>query len=294
MRIALRVVFAVLLLLSAARQSPAALPTDETGFTKAMAEQFAKALPGVTVTVAGPLALKIELEPGKPNDLRLINAWDFCQRDRAHCEQIAAAFVTNMSGTLKEETAPIRKADIRATVRQQSYVEDMQHTAASKAGAAPVVEKIAGDLWMVCVVDMPHGVRMLNHNDLTKLGLSEDDAIALAKSNLAANLPPLAKVLKELKPGEANEIAGDFYDPSRILAHDDWAPLAEALHHHLVVAVPATELLIYGDGRNKQAIGDIETYVSAIAAKAPRAVSTTLLHWTPTGWREVKGTEPDQ
>ena len=285
-------IIALALFLFACGHALAALPKDETGFTQVLAERFAKALPEAKVTVAGPLVLKIELKPGDADDLRLINPWDFCQRDRAHCEQIVADFVTNMAGSLKERSQPIRKADIRATVRQYAYVEDMQHVAASKPGAAPVVEKIAGNLWMVCVIDRPHGVTMLNHNHLKELGLSEADAIALAKSNLAAALPPLDKVLKELKPGEANYLSGNFYDPSRILAHDDWAPLAETLHHHLVVAVPGTSVLVYGDGRNKQAIADIEAFTQMIASKTPRAVSITLLHWTPTGWREVKGTEP--
>jgi hypothetical protein len=101
--------------------------------------------------------------------------------------------------------------------------------------------------------------------------LSEDQAVTLAERNLAAALRPLGTVVHDLPPNGIGTINGDFYDSSRLILHDDWAPLSLKLHGHLVVAVPANDVLLYGEGKDRVALDAIATLAiegTALAAAA--------------------------
>lgn len=268
-----------------AREVP--LPKDPDKFTDFMADRFGEAIPGGKVKVAGPLRLSLTLPDGG-HTVYLDNIWHGCEADRRHCRKSIDAFVVNMTGAMKEETAEIKPADIRAVVRTADYADQARKAAGGKPERAPIVRPVAGELWMVCVGDSPHGIRVLQHAELTRLGLSEDQVIALALKNTAAALPPLADHTHELKKYGVKFAAGDFYESSRMLLHDQWAGMSKAMGGHLVIAVPTHDFLIYGNGSSREQRIPLAAFANMVMDKAQKPMSPTLYQWTETGWEVVK------
>jgi len=188
----------------------------------------------------------------------------------------------------REKDAPVEKAAIRVIVRGTYYVDYIRKIGAIKPEAGGIFRPLAGDLWLICVADLPSAVRPLRQDDIAKLALTEDQAIALGKQNTEAALAPLAEKTHAAPQMGIAYAIGDFYDSSRILLHDDWAELSKKMDGHLMVAVPATDLVVYGDGTTPAEVEALHDFVVLAAGKAPRPLSATLLLWTPAGW-EVAG-----
>ena len=280
-----RALLALAVLASAASAQASSPPRNVDGFTRYVAGRIAKAMPNANVVVGGPLVIKIDKPEAQ--EIRLDNIWNYCERDKGACSRAVTVFIRDMTGTIRESTAPIEKSNIRAVVRDVHYVDDMIRFTAEKPDAKVIVRPIVGELWLVCVIDSPHGVRLLNRGDIKKLGLSDDEAIALAEQNLAAALPPLASVMRPQIEG-IGLVTGDFYDSSRLILHDSWAEESRALHGNLMVAVAATDVLVYGDGANPAKMKMLAGFVAYLAEKAPKPISATLFRWTQSGWETVK------
>lgn len=271
---------------TSAHAREAALPKDPDKFTDFMADRFSEANPGAKIKVTGPLRLDLAL-PSGGHTIYLDNIWRTCERDRRHCRQSVSEFVTNMTGSVKEASAEIKAADVRAVVRTADYAGQARQAAQGKPERAPIVRPVAGDLWMVCVADSPHGIRVLQHADLTKLGLTEDQTIALALKNTAAALRPLEADTHVLKQYGFKIAAGDFYESSRILLHDQWADMSKAMGGHLVIAVPTNDFLIYGNGTARDDRLAVALFAQMVVGKAPKPISSTAFEWTPSGWDVV-------
>ena len=268
-----------------AREKP--IPKDVERFTGFVGQTMAEAMPDIKVSVKGPLLLEM-MVVGGPVSVRLNAVWDFCGRDRRACRKQIDSYVATTSAMLHEaaEIKEIRPADVRIMVRGSVYIDDMRRVAAANAEVAGVFRPIAGDLWLICVADRPHGVQALSQKDIAKLGLSEEQTIALGLKNLAAALPNLAAETRVTKLG-LTFAAGDFYESSRILLHDSWAEMSRAMHGHLVVAVPATDVIIYGDGGGNGDRAVLTAFAQVVAEKAPKPISVSLFEWTSTGWQVV-------
>jgi uncharacterized protein YtpQ (UPF0354 family) len=145
----------------------------------------------------------------------------------------------------------------------------------------------AGDLWLVCVADLPSSVRVLNRGDLEKLGLSKDEAIALGRQNVSASLRPLNAVTQPLPPQGFGYIEDNEYESSRILLHGEWAELAATMKGDLIVAVPGDRLTVYGDSGRPQAVPAMAAFARYALDRMQRPISATLFRWTPSGWEPV-------
>jgi uncharacterized protein YtpQ (UPF0354 family) len=253
-----------------------AIPKDADGFTAYLSDSFAEAMPNEKVTVEGPLLLKIGAA-----QVRLNAVWDYCERDRRKCAGAIKDYVAQTSDMMNESRIPVTLKNLRAIVRDQNYVEDIR-----RSGMQGVMKPIVGRLWLICVIDTPHGVSTLSHNDMAKLGLSEDQAIKTAIENVRSALPSLAAHTHEFKPG-LTFATGDFYESSRLLLHDDWAAMSDAMHGHLVVAVPSPDVVIYGNGGGNGDIIVLSDFAKFAFDKAPKQLSSMLLHWTKAGWEPV-------
>ena len=260
-----------------------AIPKTADKFTAYMADRFSDALPSVKASIKGPLELEVVSPKGR-QQVFLNRVWDFCERDRRNCRKEVDSFLANMPSVVLETTDDSKPSDIRVVVRPSAYVEQLRKLGADRADYKGVFRPFAGDLWMICVLDMPHGVATLNQAGLAKLHLTEDEAFALGLKNLTATLAPLAEHSHEPKNSPINFATGDFYESSRMLLHDSWSGLAKAMGGHLIVAVPSSDVLVYGDGTaqlNRTALGGL---VHEIVGKAPKPISSDLYEWTPTGW----------
>lgn len=267
--------------------SAAAVPQDETGFTAYVAQALSQALPEGRVSVERPLALTVSLPPNPGAfSLALENVWRYCARSAQGCTDAVGTFVANSAATLRDAVAPIDKATLRAVIRSKTYLDDLRRRPELN-GSAPVAQPLAGDLWMLCVVDRKAGVKILTTGDLALLKLSEAEALKLATRNVSGALPPLKSVLHDVPSSGIGYIAGDFYASSRMLLHDDWADLARKLHGKLVVAVPAPDLLVYGEGKDRATLDAISAFARDAASKTERPISMSLFKWVVGGWEPV-------
>ena len=265
-----------------AREKP--IPKTEDKFTSYLADRFAEALPTAKVTVKGPLELEVVVQKG-PHQVLLGRVWDFCARDRRHCRKEVDSFLETMPHVLVESTDDPKTADIRVVVRTTDYIEQLRRMGAAGSDHQAVFRQVAGNLWMVCVIDMSHGISTMTHGEMAKFHLTEDAAFALGLKNLAAALPPLAEHSHGPKGSTTKYAFGDFYESSRMLLHDSWADMAKVMGGHLVIAVPSNDFLIYGDGTTKADRVVMGGLAHEVLAETPKPISGDLFEWTPTGWR---------
>src|SRR5262249_46703800 len=115
-------------------------------------------------------------------------------------------------------------------------------------------------------------------------GLSADAAMSLGEQNVAAELGPLHTAIHDLPPNGVGYINGNFYNSSRLLLHDDSKELSKSMNGHLVVAVPANDVVVY----DAIALDAISTLVNAVGMKSVRPLSGTLFKWVPGGWEIVR------
>ncbi|MFO1059328.1 MAG: hypothetical protein U1E53_20470 [Dongiaceae bacterium] len=261
----------------------AAPPMDPAGFTAAVAEGFRRALPAARVTVSGPLLLSLELSTA-PIGIELEPLLQRCRQDLPACDGAVEDYVRRMAATASEAAAPIRPEQLRVVVRSAAQVAEARRLAGGVDVAQPVARPLAGDLWLLCVVDHPLGIETLTSGEAAKLGLGEAAAIALAERNVAAALPPAAVALPDPPRHGVVVLSGDFYASSRLLLHEQWAPLSRRLKGRLVVAAAGIDRLVYGEGGDRAALAAI---AARAAAEAQRPDPPTLLRWRPDGWDVV-------
>src|SRR6185312_14675858 len=73
------------------------------------------------------------------------------------------------------DSLPVLKTDLRGIVRSAGYVDALRRRAGSPPAPQPIARPLAGDLWLICVVDRPQQVDMLTDRDLQTMGLPGDE-----------------------------------------------------------------------------------------------------------------------
>lgn len=260
----------------------AEIPLDEPGFTKALAKAFRKAMPGTKVTVLGPLTLEIQPPNGTKSQGSLDTIYGFCVRNPADCDAGVQTHVARMSATFGHENAAPDRKLLRALVRPSGYVDAIRKVYAGKG--EPPIAPFVGDLWIVCALDMPEAIKYLAPGDLAKMGLSLDEAIAIAKQNDAAMFAPLERAAGVLPGDGVGIVSNNAYDSSRLLAFDSWAPIAARTGGQLLVAAPAADAVVFFDARRPKALEIMRRAVAMIAMKETRPLSPQIFRWSPAGW----------
>jgi hypothetical protein len=269
----------------------ATTPLDEAGFTKSLAKAFRKALPGgFHVKVKGPLDLEITTPDGTEHQATLQNVYSFCQRIPGRCEEAVETHVAQMSDTYASGIGKPEPARLRALLRPAAYADAVRKAFAGKE--EPPIEPFLGDLWVICALDEPSTISTLAPGDLKKLGLSREEALALAKKNDAALLAPVEQVTHIAPDHHGGLVTSSPYEASRLLAPESWAKLAAANDGHLLVAAPGTDVVIYGDERQPDALQHMRDHVAIVASRASKPLSSTIFRWTPAGWVVVPISAP--
>jgi hypothetical protein len=206
---------------------------------------------------------------------------------------LVVAFVATVRPAVGAEPSPdarrpIVKSELRVIVRSAGYVDALRRQAGERPAPQPIARPLAGDLWLICVIDRPRQINMLTDRDLDTLGLSQDEAIALGTQNVASPLPPGSAVITPLWPRNGiGYVTGHFYESSRLLLHEDWSALSQQMSGHLVVAVPVPEGVLYIEGKDPADLAALARVAEATAKDDPRKISTQLLRWVPDGWEVV-------
>jgi hypothetical protein len=257
---------------------------DEAGFSDYVAEAFRRALPGVEISVTAPLMLTLAASPDPVMLASLDRTYDLCRRNPPVCAQTVAGYIHQIGSFTRQPEAEVSVATLRAVVRPSEYVASLQQMAAASVQAKLVASPFPGDVKVVCYLDAPNAMRPVTASEIESLGLTEAQAIAAGTRNVGADLPPLRDLVKPLAGREIGIIEGDAYESSRLLLHDEWAPVAQELGGHLLVAVPASDVVLYAAEVDPAAVDAVAVLTREVALKAGRAISLAVYRWTKTGW----------
>lgn len=247
-----------------------------------------KALPGYEVIKVDDLTLKVGPAGHADAELRLDRMKAFCDANPDDCENTVHGFAAKVVGMIESQNAPVDIHRLRAGIRASFYVEGIAKEIAKNVnGAALVSAKVAGDIAVLCVLDLPTSMRPILASDLSTLGLSADEAMAACKRNTHAALRPLKGELKDLRPKSFGLLTGQEYLSSYVLFTEDWAELAAKFGGKLIVAVPDTETIIYGQDESAETVDALHTLAEKAGRRSERAVSAQVLRWSKDGWQAV-------
>jgi uncharacterized protein YtpQ (UPF0354 family) len=258
------------------------VPKEKAAFTEYVAEQFRREMSGAAVVVKGPLRLAIG---GLQANLDRI--FGYCSQTTTGCEREISNYVESIAQVSKDRAARPTREAVRVIVRTREYV-------AAAWAAMPKDElklqprELAGGLVMLPAIDMPRTIRSATLADIDVLGLSTDEIFELGLANLRAQLKPLMEVATVAKAGQIGHFSSDIYDSSRLALHESWSPLAKAHGGKLIVAVPATNVVLYIGDDASVAIDAFRLLVKNVWARSANPLWTELLRWTPKRWEVVR------
>jgi hypothetical protein len=259
------------------------VPKDEVGFTNHVAAAFRKALPKYRVRVHAALVLDVAGADGR-NELDLDNTYKFCLRRPDECEDAIATQVQQISATLLRAAGTPERDKLRLIVRPEAFVQTVRQNPGGKG--EPVAMPLQAGLWAVAVFDRPDTEQLVTPKDLAALGLTRKAALEIARSNVAAALPPLDAVTQPLEPGGIGTIADGPYEASRFLLPESWTALAQSWGGALMIAMPTTDVLLYARPKDAGSVEDLAT-LARIAGRKATPLSTTLFRWTSSGWQAI-------
>jgi len=263
-------------------RSDAAGPLDlstQEAFTRTVATRITERVAGANVKVAESLLLKVQIRGGDALDVSLDRIWHFCVETPARCD----AEVGLLEGALRDSTAKeTLTADMLAVVvRNSEYVESIRQRKASI-----VVEPLAGDLFILYMVDVGSRARGAGEDDFAKLGLNRAAATKLARENTARKLGLLSTRVHRGTEPVACVARGNFYESSALVETEAWAQLPKT-DAPLLASAPSADALCYAWKSDETTIALFRKTTAALFQAASRPVSRTVLRWTGSGWRPL-------
>jgi hypothetical protein len=271
--------------LSSAPGFAASIPFEAGAFTAYVAGLLQKAEPDAKITIVSPLTLDVKAPTGA-STAYLGAIHDACRRDRDQCASFVSAYVTASSDRHHTATAPVALTDLRVVVRPSVYVAQIRE-AAVRAGGQPVAAPLVGDLWVVGAADTPDTIRLLNTNLLTPTGLSPEEAMDRGRKNMRAQMRKLLKPAAEQPRGVIGGLTGDPYMSSLMAFPELWAKVADAMGGNLIVAAPATDVVLFSDGSASGAAAALAAAARQVMAQAERPFSADVFRWSSGGWVAV-------
>lgn len=263
-----------------------AIPLDEDGFARWVAERVGRDLADFGVRPVGRLTLEGKRADGESTgQLNLDRLYAFCQREAARCAEATEHFAKGVTEVVRERSRPIERAMVRLVVRPRPYVDQILQ----KMGEGALLARpLTPDLAIVPVLDFTRSVRFVGAKDLATLGVTQDELFTLGEGNLRAGQRPLAEVAKVPVGQALGSITGEDYASSRILFHADWKDLSGKLNQQLVAMIPAPDIVLYGDGSTPRGLEALKTLGRDMARQSQRPLSPMLWRWTEAGWEPVK------
>ena len=271
-----------------AEPKPVQVPKDQDGFGRFVADQVTAALPGAAVRIDKPLVLTLTV-PGFAGEqqLPLERIWDYCQRNASSCAVTIGTYASDIAATAQAQGQAIDPARVRAVIRDRAFVESSRK-ALDGQDTDIVAVPFTGDLWAVLVVEYPTGSTILQKSDLAKLKLGQDEAMALARRNLATVLPPLSALAKRYLDGPVMFAIGGPYESSRLLLPETWAAVAKESGGKLVATAPGRDIVAYVQGDTKGDAAALKQFVQKTKQSQKYPGTAAVLRWTPEGWQVVE------
>jgi carboxyl-terminal processing protease len=241
-------------------------------------------VPQARIEYESTALLRFRPPDGDSLEIRTERVWHQCEIAPDDCVVAARRFVEAVLAADAEQAAPIRREQLRVVVRPDAYARDVRNSfAKAPRERQPILERIAPDLWLVLVADLPTSLRLMAADDLRRLQLSRDDAIELAKRNVAATLAPLKTKAMRHASGFF-VLQGDDFESSRPLLDAAWQELAAQWKGALAIMIPGSQTVLFAQSSDRQAMVAMEREAATMHRTAERGITTALFHWTRAGW----------
>lgn len=278
MRLILNLLVAPLLLFSTA----ACAQDSEEEFRNGMLPRLAKSLPGATLSPKADDPLAIIVKGGHLDgaQINLNRIYGYCQQaSAADCESEKQGLI----GAVTVKPEPATPATLRLIVRDQQYVDWVRQANAGQSIATDLIlEPLGGGLYAILAYESSNAVGSVNANTLKELGLTREQAWALARSQTEAILPQLP---------DADQVKASavlFQDhklgSSLLIDLPAWTKLAASVGPNLFMTVVSDELVFVGvmsDGP------DFEAFRKTVAedcANQQRCISPNVFRFRNGRW----------
>ena len=258
------------------------VPSEPVAFTDYVSRAIAKAIPGGKVATSAPLYLSVDSPDGGKSSAYLQTLYSQCQRVPDRCDNFIATWVGQMSTSFSKQEAPLDRSTLRIVVRPTTYVDQLRQSQKEEPIAAPFI----GELWMICVYDMPKTIGFPKGSQIEALGLSRDGALALCKENTAKALRPITDTAQLFPPGKLGLTADSPYESSRLLLPESWVPLMSE-GGKLIVSAPGSDVMLFALSSSAQTVKALTTRTREVAQQVTRPISLAVFRWTPKGFEEM-------
>jgi len=244
---------------------------DPDAFTEDMASRLRAAMPGRTVAVSSRLSLSIEGADGL-QQVFLDNAYRFAAEaaDDAGREAVIAAWLASSTGAAASDAAGID--DIVPVLKSPDWFDALP----AREDGRPVghrSEALNAHLAIVYAIDTPHNVAYVGEDRFVDRGIGVDGLRRRAVDNLRAKLPRL----EVQRGGGLNMVvAGGYYEASIVLLDEFWVRERERLRGDPVIAIPARDVLVFGDSADPKVVAELRRHATEIHADAAYALSPVL------------------
>lgn len=174
--------------------------------------------------------------------------------------------------------------NLRVVIRHAGYAAQRNQILADRTDKSEerlLSSPFAPGLELVVVEDQPSTSRVWMQYDFDRHRLSLDEAMALGRRQVLANLPSIPP--KEALAGGVVMVPKMDYLASLMLA-DGWDELDKALNGNLVVAVPSDDVLIAADITSDTMRDDLRAFVRKQHDDANRSVSPALYQRRSGAW----------
>jgi len=246
-------------------------------------------LPQYEVVIADSLTLKINLDGKEKYQLNLDRISAYCAENKDGCDSVVQGFLDRSIKMLNTPEFAVTAEKLRVVVRPKDFIAQVKETTKGDPSVSPLFEPYL-DLDMVCEFDTPTATKLVLSTDLSALKLTAIDAIARAKANMHSALTPVAAQARDIRPGEFGALMADTgYTSSWLLFPDGWKDLAARFDNHLLVAVPADNLVLYERDDGDASAATLRSTASDEYQHGERPISKSIYRWHETGWEIVAG-----
>jgi hypothetical protein len=283
----MRMVFVVLALLALGAASAALVASRPRDLRSEMMARLARAMPGAVLTLSPdePLTILFKRANGEDGEFNLDAVAGYCRTaSAADCEAMKADFVRKLSTPHPEPTP----ASLRLVVRDREYIDHVIAYGAKspEKGDFAKYRPIGEDLYAVLAADGEETVALVGDVTLRKLGLTVDQAWALAEAQTSAILPPLPT------PAKLRQSAFSYQDQpylaSMLIDLPAWKKIAAKVGPDLFVTVVADQLVFVGQGPDGPALDRFKKAVAEDCAAQERCISPHLYRFRDGGWAIAK------
>lgn len=244
---------------------------DPEAFTQMFADRLRDRLPVAGIEVLAPLALAIERGDDRAQ-LFLDNLFRLaCEAaDDLERAEVIDRYLASMADASAIDAAGID--DIVPVLKPAGWFDALP---CLQDGGRPRhwIEPLAADVSIVYAIDTVDHLGFVTEPWFVERGIPRDGLRRRAADNLRAKIPRLSV---QRGRGVNLVIAGGTHEASILLFDDFWAREVPRLRGDPVIAIPARDVLVFGDGSDARVLAELRRHARDIHADAAYALSPNL------------------